>query len=701
MRYTTSVYFFDNRQHLIRVVTHRYITKLIQKKEITADKTELMSDTLTVSTIYDKRIESATYMAVKESDKTFSLYFITNVDDPDNRLNFVGINFAVKELEGYNLKEIRPQKRTVSYVAAEILKATEGEWRLGYVKPNLPIVTDSFYYLSVKDCLKKLQGHGCEIVFKSKIENRKIVDKWIEIYDQIGAASNKRYVYGGSALSVVKEQDRSQIYTSLIGRGKGEEVGNGYGRRLEFSDFEWKKSTGHPVNKPKGQNWVEIPEMTELYGIPTMTGKMRKREGVVNFDDIEDQEMLLKNTYNALIEMCRPLAQFKTQVFNGDAIGNTIPVIRYDRDYKYRARIFAVTIDRLTGKVDSDVGDILVKKSGAKVSSDLKVSLDRVDNEKPSFYTAEEIAKWQSDIIRGLKGGSYILLTEADLGISEERIPYCSVWMNGKSLETSDHFLVANSEGIGFIDGDFNLDNFHTAWTIDGVFNARYIQVGRLGGEQVFMDLDTGEVFFGKGWIKSTNGNMQINITEGIIDGPIIRSYRTRGITAGIEIQAGDIRIVDNKNNQIGALGSIDLVGSGTRLTTNQGKQLVVGTEYNGSVGISLQVPANSTQLKPQLNYYATHDMSRALIDTGGGKVLRFVNGSFNGKTVATLMHGIKNVGIGYGDDELYLSKGGTYVTLTDIINVVSQFIGLGSAAIPAAINGDGTVASYNPRYFK
>lgn len=701
MRYTTSVYFFNERQELIRRVTERYLTQVVQEKEITADKSELLLDMLTVSTIYDKRIANAAYMAVKESDKSFSLYSINSIEDPDNRLIFTGLNFALKELEGYIVMDKRPEKRPIAYIATQILEATEGEWRLGYTKPNLPVVSETFYRLSVKDSFKKLQAHGCEVLFKCKIENRRITDKWVEIYDEIGTASNKRFVYGSSALSVVKTQDRSQVYTSLIGRGKGEESGDGYGRRLEFTDFEWKTSSGRPVNKPKGQNFIELSEMTAKYGIPTKAGKMRKREGIVVFEDIEDQETLLLNTYNALVEMSRPLVQFKTTVLSGDAIGNTIQVHHYERDYHYRARIFKVVIDRLTGKVESAVGDNLTGKNSMKVSSDLKLDLERVQVEKPSFYTAEQIAQWQTDIIRGLKGGSYTLLTEADLGISEERIPYCSVWMNGKSLETSDHFLVANSEGIGFIDGDFNLDNFHTAWTIDGVFNARYIQVGRLGGEQVFMDLDTGEVFFGKGWIKSTNGNMQINITEGIIDGPIIRSYRNRGITAGIEIQSGDIRIVDNKNNQIGALGSIDLVGSGTRLSANQGKQLIIGTEYNGTIGTSLQIPTDSTQLKPKLNYYATHDMSRALIDTGGGKTLRFVNGSFDGKTVATLQHGIKNVGIGYGDDDLYLSKGATYVTLTDIINVVSQFIGMGTAAIPAAISGDGTVLSYNPRYFK
>lgn len=545
MRYTSSVYFFDDKQQLIRIVTKKYLTKVQQDKEITADKSELLNDKLSVSTVYDEKIASAAYMAVKESDGSFSMYAIQNTDDPQNRVNFVGVNFAVKELEGFVVKDIRPENRTVNYVAEQLLSVTDGEWRVNYVKPNLPLVTDSFYYLSVKDSLKQLQSHGCEILFKIKITNNKITDKYIEIYDKIGTASNKRFTYGSSAISVVKEQDRSQIYTSLIGRGKGEEVGDGYGRRIEFSDIEWKTTVGKPVNKPKGQNFVELTDMTTQFGIPLKNGKMRKREGVLVFDDIEDKETLLLNTYNALIEISRPLVQFKTEVLSGDEIGNTVQVHRYDRGYHYRVRIFSVSIDRLTGKVTSGVGDNLAKKSSIKTSSDIQLDLERIDEEKATFYTAEQIAQWQSDIIRGSKGGSFIMMNEWDLGISNDRTPFQTVWMNSESLETSDHFLVANSEGIGFIDGDFNMDNFRTAWTIDGVFNARFIQTGILAGPNFFLNLDTGVAEFAKG--KITGPGLEINMTTGNVTMKKGRIESANG-KSYLDLNSNDFRL-DNGNS--------------------------------------------------------------------------------------------------------------------------------------------------------
>ncbi|MGC6622762.1 phage tail spike protein, partial [Escherichia coli] len=84
----------------------------------------------------------------------------------------------------------------------------------------------TFYYVSVKEALKELQTLGMEFVFRCSLNSDGIKDKWIEVYEQIGEESNTRFVYGSKALTVVREIDRSSISTSMIGRGRGEEVGD-------------------------------------------------------------------------------------------------------------------------------------------------------------------------------------------------------------------------------------------------------------------------------------------------------------------------------------------------------------------------------------------------------------------------------------------------------------------------------------------
>lgn len=563
-----SVYFLDDKQALIKVVHEDKIIECIQTKEITADKSELMNDTLSVSVLDDEKIRDASFMAIREEDKSFSMYKISADSDPRGRLTFTGVSFAVDELNAFVVSDIRPQNKGMNQVAEQIIAFTNNEWRVGYVDPTLPALSGSFYYISVKDALKQLQTFGCEILFKCTITGNKITDKWIEIYKQIGVVSNKRFVYGSNALEVVRQRDRSQLYTSIIGRGKGEEVGDGYGKRIEFTDVEWKKSSGDPLDKPKGQNWLEYPEMTALYGMPTKSGTKRKRETVLILEDIEDAKELLRATYENLVEYSRPLIQFKTTVLGADSIGNTVPIHRADKGYHYKTRVFSVKLDRITGKAEAGLGDNL-NTSSTRQAASVQNSVTNLAETKMTFYDSTEISKWQSDIIRGAHGGAVILMSPSDYPANhpqrgESRQPFQMVWMDGDSIQTSSHFLVANSDGIGFIDGDFYTSEFKTAWTIDGKFNADFIQTGSIIAdifETSFNKL--GEV------LKLSSGALQA-----MKNGKKIMELTSKGMEFW------------GANRQIGTIGTTDSAGNpfpeSSTPTPLEDNSLVIKTEGDG-----------------------------------------------------------------------------------------------------------------------
>ncbi|MDT2557113.1 phage tail spike protein, partial [Enterococcus raffinosus] len=506
-----DVYFFDDNQKLIKIISDEKLFSVVQEKEITPNKDELINDKLSVSTEFDKEIKESVYMAVRESESSFSMYKIVGTADPGTLLIFTGVNFGPDELDAYIINDIRPANEFFQKTIKRVIDNTLGEWRVGYLDSTLPKVSMNFYYCSVREALKMLQTLGCEIVFKCNLSGEGITDKWIEVYKQIGEYSNERYEYGDKALTIQKEVDRSNIYTSLIGRGRGEEVGDGYGRRIEFNQVYWSKSKGDPLNKPTGQIYLEIPEMTTKYGIPTKNGKRRKREKVVIFEDCEDPVELIKLTYQELVNCSRPLVQFKATIFGADSLGNIIRIHRDDRGYHYETRIFSVKIDRLTGKVETSLGDNL-NTSSTRQSSNTQNAIQSLDDKKMTFYESTEVSKWQSDIIRGAKGGSIIMMNPWDTGKGTSRQPYQMVWMNGDSIDTSNHFLVANSEGIGFIDGKFNEANFKTAWTIDGNFNANYIQSGRIRADifETSFNAYGDQLKLSKGALQVVNSNKKI-----------------------------------------------------------------------------------------------------------------------------------------------------------------------------------------------
>src|SRR5699024_7794368 len=119
----------------------------------------------------------------------------------------------------------------------------------------------------------------------------------------------------------------------------------GYGRRITFADVVWKKSNGDALDKPKGQEYLEDPEATKLYGFADGSPRI----GIVTFEDDTDKRLLLNHTYEKLLELERPQVRFKASVLDvGDlGLGDTVAIIRHDFHIEYFTRVFKVDHDLL------------------------------------------------------------------------------------------------------------------------------------------------------------------------------------------------------------------------------------------------------------------------------------------------------------------------------------------------------------------
>lgn len=488
----SNILFLDKMQQVIKSYDSNEFIECVQTKEITTNASELMNDTLSASLPFDETIKDASYIAVNDTkEQEFSLYRILTAKDDDNLLSSEAINFAVDELDNFIIKDIRPKNRSFSYVIQQLLNDSGCDWVLGVCEPTTT-VSSTFYYTSMKEALKSLQELGAEFTFSVEITGNRISKKIINCYNHIGKVTNKRFEYGDEVLKIVHQQDRTNIVTALIGRGKGEEVGDGYGRRLEFSDVEWKKSNGKPLDKPKGQNWIEYPEMTKEYGIPS-NGKMLPRKTVVVFDDVEDASELLQKTYDQLAYYCRPLVQFSTEILGSDSIGNTVSIHRGDRNYHYQTRVFKVVTNRVNGRVQASLGDNLSGNSLNRQLSQVQSNISDLDSNKMTFYDSTEIGKYQDDIMRGAgaNGGSIYMVNGIEAGVSQSRETYEQVFMDGPKIQDSQYFMIQNNAGISFKQckkGQWTtIQDVHngastTAWTLDGTFNASFIAAGILAG---------------------------------------------------------------------------------------------------------------------------------------------------------------------------------------------------------------------------
>lgn len=342
---------------------------------------------LVLSLPLKERLEPNIFYALFEKpDSTEYLMFkLISEDVQNDRVTYNGVESAYDELKGYGyVKDIRPVKRTAKEILQRVLQDTR--WEVGYIDSTNPVDTN-FYYQTYLDCIQQIvKLFNLEVTFTYGFDTRhqQITSRKVNLYLQQGRRTGKRFEYGSNLLEVTREEDSQNIVTALVGRGKGEEKyddstgepTDGYGRRIGFSDVVWSKANGDPVDKPLGQEYVEDPEATKIFGYDD--GK--PRTGVIIFDDIDDPVELLKATWASLKSSDRPKVSFKAQVTDvGNLqLGDTIAIIRHEISIEYFTRVFKVDHDLLNKNNSTiEMGDDMSDRSLYSYISDVDATANQ------------------------------------------------------------------------------------------------------------------------------------------------------------------------------------------------------------------------------------------------------------------------------------------------------------------------------------
>lgn len=372
------IYLFDKDERLIKLVKKDAIKSALQKFTLTTER--YVSDRLTVEMLdlTAQELEQVEYMAIQSIEDAHKFHFFYIAQKFSEKLTtLIGVQSGIEELRKSVVLDKRPQNTFARPVINELLAGTN--WQARFVSETSQRSTN-FYYISTFEALKKVcDVWNLEMQFFVEMNGNKIGARYIDFKQRIGVATGKRVVYGHNALQILQEVERTNLFTALIGRGKGEEVSAsneggqaGYGRRITFEDVVWEKAKGAPVDKPKGQKYVELPEMTKKYGIKNADGTMRAKIGFVVFQEEEDANILIRRTYEQLVNASRPQLTLKTStVYLKDVnIGDTIRVVRHDKKLDYDTRIFDITFDRLNDESnDIKLGDRISESNEAKIQN--------------------------------------------------------------------------------------------------------------------------------------------------------------------------------------------------------------------------------------------------------------------------------------------------------------------------------------------
>nr|WNF84792.1 phage tail spike protein [Streptococcus suis] len=382
------IYLFDKDEKLIKIVRKSAVKTALQKYALTTER--YVSDRLTVELkgLNADELEQVEYMAIQtlEDAHTFHYFYVAQKSS-DELTTLIGVQSGIEELRKSPVYDKRPQNTFARDVITDLLAGTN--WQARFVGETTPHSTN-FYYTSVFDALKKVcEVWDLEMQFFVEMNGNRIGGRYIDFKQRIGQAVGKRVVYGHNALQILQEVERTNIFTALVGRGKGEETGAGYGRKITFEDVTWSTDQGKPVNKPAGQKYLELPLMTQQYGIKNADGSMRPKIGFVDFSEEENPEVLIERTYRALVDSARPQLTLKTSsvYLKGVKIGDTIRVVRHDKKLDYDTRIFEITFNRLNNQSsDIKLGDRIGESNEAKVQTIADKAVEQfITNEFSTF----------------------------------------------------------------------------------------------------------------------------------------------------------------------------------------------------------------------------------------------------------------------------------------------------------------------------
>ena len=482
-----KLFLFNNDEKLIGTVSP---LEGIQNEEINKIQT------IECTTVYSELIEKASYIGHKDysDNRIFHLYKIDHVTKTSTTdVKIVGVHtfFDDMESDGY-VKDFRPTNRELVGVLTTILDGSR--WQLGTVNIQRRY-TGNFYYVTRKEAISKLiEATQIEIKPRLEFSRGKITGRYLDVFTRLGGRNGKVFVHGRDLLTVSEKKSQGAIYTAVVGRGKGEETDTGgYGRRISFKDVEWRRTSGQPVDKPVGQEYVEIPAMTKLYGFEKGT---KPRIKIVEFQDETDKEKLLRLSYEWLEKNSRMQVEYSAKVLNvGNLeLGDTVGIFNPKLGIKYETRVFKVKRNLVDNKLtEFGIGD---KVTTSPFSRTIELAKEMKNFQDDTVYWLDKIRERLSDKLINEDGYNYDLKADNEYKVPAgyysfdkpiDQNPTKVVYMGAGKI------AIANSKKPT---GEWNWKTFldGRGATLD-LINTGVLRAGRIQSAdgRSYWDLDTGE----------------------------------------------------------------------------------------------------------------------------------------------------------------------------------------------------------------
>lgn len=396
------------------------------------------------------------------------------------------------ELLGDYIEDKRPTNTTATAALSIALEPTR--WQVGQVD-DLGLHSTNFYQISAKEAVSKIAG-----VWKGEIRTRitvvgnQITGRYVDLKSLIGNDLGKRFSYDKDMHAITKTVARADVITALYGYGRGEEVGDGYGRRLRFGEIN------------DGVDYVENLDAKAIWGRLNPDGSRSHVFGKETFDDIENMVELKAKTEDKLVELSQPMISYTADVLDlkaagfdheGVGLGDTCLII--DKEFEPELRI--------SGRVIAVVEDLIGKRKTITLGNYLPIITDSISKQEAfidSFRARSSV--WDRSGSFGEDGKLSTSFIDGAIDVLKNQLlSVQSGWytddsgnlvldaINGESsmMLSGAGFMIANTK---LPNGEWDYRTFGTGYG----FTADMIIAGALVGGNVAWNLEDGTLLIGE-----------------------------------------------------------------------------------------------------------------------------------------------------------------------------------------------------------
>lgn len=243
-----------------------FSTKRVYRGTVVQKVFELIHDerswTATAQIPATRRVKNGEFIGFWCVDDRYRLFEVTDVkhDEQNSTAAITAVDAAIGDLQGRIVKRVMLEDAGIGDAVNAVMDGLG--WSVNIQTGTTDTEEVKAYYKPAWDALSGIaDAYNVRIVPHYNIENGVLTGKTLDVTDKTSEYRGRLVEQGHDASSVTVQYigaNRPMIYALGATTGSGDPP-----ERVTIEDVVWSVANGDPVDKPKGQSWVAVPEALE------------------------------------------------------------------------------------------------------------------------------------------------------------------------------------------------------------------------------------------------------------------------------------------------------------------------------------------------------------------------------------------------------------------------------------------------------